>query len=335
MTNTTATEPDAPLLEKARAAMPGRAEIEAALSGIEAALSRLDRDGRPEWAAVDDAVADVLAGRSIPDDLGSRVLATRCANEATGAHAEALIRLRERLHVHQRQIGVRHADAALAVLSTELHTLLTMARPVLARLGAIDTGDGAITAGLVDDWRGAGDLGSRYVEIRAVQLRITEGALNPDNVADRDVRLLVDDHGFVRDADQLDDAVGTDPRQPRVDHHQSLMLTSAGAPPVDTRPWNTGSGRADLHYACRRDVTAWVPTIGQLTGERAELQARRREAARVAGGLPGAGTSMFESTVYVPRSTHNTRPMLPGDDARRAARLRAGAPPATDARSTA
>jgi len=318
----------APLLARARAAMPGRAEIEAALSEIEAALSRLDRDGQPEWAAVDDAVADVLAGQAINlDDLGPRVLATRSANEATGAHAEALIRLRERLHAHQRQIGVRHADAALTVLSNELDAVLTMSRPVLARLGTINTGDAAITAGLVDDWRAAGDLGSRYADLRAVQLRIVEAAMNPENLADRDVALLVTDHGFVRNADQLDDAVGTDPRQPRVDH-QSLMLTSAGAPPVDTRPWNTGNGRADLHYACRRDVTAWVPTIGQLTGERAELQARRREAARVAGGLPAEGTSMFASTVYAPRSTHSVRPM-PGDDARRSVRLQQA--PATDA----
>jgi hypothetical protein len=77
-----------------------------------------------------------------------------------------------------------------------------------------------------------------------------------------------------------------------------------------------------------------VPSIAELTGARAELQARRRETARAAAGLPAEGTSMFETTVYAPRSTHNVRPMLPGDDARRAARLRAGAPPATDVRST-
>jgi len=335
MTDTISTKPDdRPLLARARAAMPGRAEIEAALSGIEAALSRLDRDGRPEWSAVDDAVAAVLAGEAIDlDDLGSRVLATRGENEATGAHAEALIRLRERLHVHQRQIGVRHADAALKVLSTELDAVLTMSRPVLARLGNINSGDAAIKAGLVDEWRTAGDLGARYTEARAAQLRIVEAAMNPDNLADRDVALLVTDHGHVRDADQHDDAVGTDPRQPRVD--PQFMLTTPGATAIATRPWNTGNGLADLRYACRRGVAPWVPSIAELTGARAEFQARRRDTARAAAGLPAGteGQSMFQTTVYTPRSTHNVRPYVAGDDARRAARLRA-APPATDVRST-
>jgi len=335
MTDTSTTHDARPVLARARAAMPGLAEIEAALAGIEAALARIDRDGRPEWDVLDAVLPDVLAGRSIiPDDLGARVLAVRKANEATGVHVQALTRLRERLHVHQRETQVRHADAALDVVSTELTAVLTVARPVLVQLGNIDSADTAIKAGRVDEWRATGDLAARYTELRAAQLRLAEDALNPDNRADRDVALLVVDHGYVRDADRHDDAVGTDPRQP-VDHPQ-LMLTAAGAPAIAaTRPWSTGSGLADLHFVCRRGVQPWVPSIAELTGARAELQARRRETARAAAGLPAEGTSMFETTVYAPRSTHNVRPMLPGDDARRAARLRAGAPPATDARSTA
>jgi hypothetical protein len=337
MTDTTSTTHDArPILERARASMPGLAEIEAALSGIEAALSRIDRDGRPEWTPVDAVLPDALAGRPIPDDLGERVLAVRKANEATGVHVQALTRLRERLHVHQRDTQVRHADPALGVLSTELHQLLTQARPVLAELGDVDSADAAIKAGRVDEWRQAGDLGARYTQLRAAQLELAEDALNPDNRADRDVALLVTDHGHVRDADRHDDAVGTDIRQPHVDPQ---LMTTPVAPAVATRPWNTGHGLADLRYACRRDVEPWVPAIAELTGARAEFQARKRDAARAAAGLPAdaEGQSMFETTVYRPRSTHNVRPMLPGDDARSAARIRAGAPPATrhnDARST-
>jgi len=323
MTSMTTIASLAPLLERARSAMPGHAVTEAALSEIQAALSQLDRDGQPEWAAVDDAMADVLAGLPVPDDLGSRVLATRGANEATGVAVQALTRLNERLHVHRRQVEVKHVDAALRVVSGELDAVLTMARPVLARLGNIDSADAAIAGGLVDDWRAAGDLGSQYAQVRTVQLRLTEGALNPDDRVDRDVALLVLDHGWVRDADQLDAAVGTDPRQPRVEHPE-LLLTAPGAPV--TRPWNTGSGPADLRYACHRDVSPWVPSLAELTGARAEFQARKRETARAAGGLP-EGATMFETTAYAARSTHNVRPM-PGDDARKSARLRA---PATDA----
>jgi len=192
MTDTTSTTHDArPILERARASMPGLAEIEAALSGIEAALSRIDRDGRPEWTPVDAVLPDALTGRPIPDDLGERVLAVRKANEATGVHVQALTRLRERLHVHQRDTQVRHADPALGVLSTELHQLLTQARPVLAELGDVDSADAAIKAGRVDEWRQAGDLGARYTQLRAAQLELAEDALNPDNRADRDVALLV------------------------------------------------------------------------------------------------------------------------------------------------
>lgn len=319
MTSMTTTGSPAPLLERARSAMPGHVAIEAGLAAADAALSRLDRDGQPEWSAVDDAVADVLAGLPVPGDLGSRVLAVRKGNEATGVAVQALTRLRERLHVHQREIQVRHADRALDVVATELHQLLTQARPVLAALGNIDSADAAIKAARVDEWRQAGDLGARYTQLRAAQLRITEDALNPGDLADRDVALLIADHGFVRDADQLDDAVGTDPRQQPVD--QSHLVLTGGPTAPATRPWNSGTGRADLRYVCRPGVRPWLPTIAQLTGARAELQARKAEAARVAAGLPDAGTSMFENTVYAPRSTHNTRPMMPGDAARRSVRL--------------
>lgn len=331
MTDTTSTTHDArPILERARASMPGLAEIEAALSGIEAALSRIDRDGRPEWTPVDAVLPDALAGRPIPDDLGERVLAVRKANEATGARVQALTRLREHLQVHRRDVQVKQVDPALNVLATELHQLLASARPVL---GDVDSADAAIKAGRVDEWREACDLGARYTELRAAQLRLAEDALNPDNRADRDVALLVVDHGHVKDADRHDDAVGTDTRHPHIDPQ---LITTPGAPAIDTRPWNTGDGLADLRFACRRGVQPWVPNIAQLTGARAEFQARKRETARAAAGLPAdtEGRSMFETTVYTPRSTHNVRPMLPGDDARRATRIRAGATPATDVRST-
>jgi len=328
MTNTTATD-TRPLLELARAAMPGRVEIEAALSGIDAALNQIDRDGRPEWDAVDAVLPDVLAGLPVPDDLGSRVLAVRKENEATGVHVLALTRLKERLHVHQRETQVRHVDRALHVVATELDAVLTAARPVLGELGSVATADAAIKAGRADEWRQAGDLGARYTQLRAAQLRLTEDALNPDNRVDRDVALLVTDHGYVRNADRLDDAVGTDPRQPRAD--PQVMLTTPGAPA--TRPWNTGHGPADLRYARHRGVAPWVPSIAELTGARAEFQTRRRDTARAAAGLPAdtEGQSMLQTTTYSPRSTHNVRPYVAGDDARRSARLRAGA---TDARST-
>ena len=72
---TTSTKPDdRPLLERARSAMRGLAEIEAALSSVGERLRQARSAVRPEDAVLDVALGAVLDGDPVPADLADRVL---------------------------------------------------------------------------------------------------------------------------------------------------------------------------------------------------------------------------------------------------------------------
>ena len=81
-------------------------------------------------------------------------------------------------------------------------------------------------------------------------------------------------------------------------------------PPVggSNRPWCTGATLGDLRYvACRDDVEPWLPSMRELTRARAAHQERKLDAARTTAGLPDAGQSMIDTSIYRPRSMHNVR----------------------------
>jgi len=306
MTSTTTTTTDTrPLLELARARITGLAEVETALDEVETRLTVAHATPRPEHDAADDALPDVLAGRGIPDDLGERLLVIRQANEAAAATVLALQRLRDRLWQRQRDVQVTHADDALAVLRVELSALLASARPLLAELGGVNDADDAIAGDQVQPWRQAVAMAARYAELRQAQMVIVSAALEPAGT--RDISPFTVDYGHIRDADRHDPDVGTDPYTPRV--QESLMV--AHVPPVggSNRPWCTGDTLGDLRYVtCRDDVHPWVPSMRELTSARAAHQERKLDAARTAAGLPDAGQSMIDTSIYRPRSRHNVRP---------------------------
>ncbi|MBA2696773.1 MAG: hypothetical protein H0U62_13265 [Actinobacteria bacterium] len=294
MTNTTATEPDArPILERARAAMHGRSKIETALSEVAEQLQQARGAIRPEETVVDVALEVIRDGGAVPDDLGDRVLKIRRANESAFAEASVLgpleSRLRERLlAVHREQ-----ADDALTVLADELLELLTAARPVLARLGSdVDSADTAITSGRVNEWRQAGQLGTRYTEVRDVQRIVVAGALDPPDQArvtsrvSATVRDLVDNFGVVRQPHLHFPEVGTGVNRSEVRVGQSRIfsgriVTDAHTDrPARPRPWTTGDPVADLRFLVRDHVIAWVPTVAELTGARDEHERRKQAEAR-------------------------------------------------------
>ena len=147
MTSKTATEDTRPsLLEKARSAMHGLAEIETGLADVTTRLRQARASVRPEESVVDVALETVLDGEKVPDDVGPQVLKIRRSNEAAFAAAQVLgpmeRRLQERLLVVHRE----QADDALAVLRAELDTVISQAGPVLAELGDVDSADAAIAA---------------------------------------------------------------------------------------------------------------------------------------------------------------------------------------------
>ena len=292
MTNTTATEPDAPLLEKARASMRGLAEIEAALSSVGERLRACRSAVRPEDAVLDVALEAVLDGDPVPADLADRVLRVRRGNESAWAEASVLAPLRERLQERLTAVHRDRADDALRVLADELDVVLTAARPLLSQLGGVDDADSAINADRVQPWRQAVELAERHVTVRGAQRLIVAGALDPPDQArvtarvSAEIRNLVDDYGTVRDPDRHHPTVGAgaDGRDVRLSGSRiftgRIMTDSHTDRPARPRPWLTGDGVADLHFLARPDVIAWVPTIARLTDARDEHERRKQAEAR-------------------------------------------------------
>jgi len=298
-TSTDATEDTRPLLERARSGMRGLAEVETALSEVAVRLRQARGAVRPEEAVVDVALTAVVAGETVPDDLGDRVLEIRHSNEAQLAEAQVLGPLERRLRERLLAVHREQADAALAVLRAELGALLSQARPVLAELGSnVDSADAAISADRVQQWRHAVALAARYDEVRQAQRVLVSAVVSPEShVSDRvsrEARAAVDDYGTVVDADRHYPEVGTDVNRSEVRIGETRifsgrLVTSAHTDrPLRPRPWFTGDALTDLRFVCRADVEAWLPTVRQLTGARDEHEQRRQDDARAeAERLPG------------------------------------------------
>ncbi len=280
MTTKTTTNPDA-LLERARAAMPGRDTIEAALADVAARLRQARATPRAEEKDVPArALAGVLAGQPIPDNLGEQVLTIRRDLEAANAEFAALRQLEADLRHRLRATHAEQADRAFAVLRDELDQLLDQARHVLAELGDVNDPAAAIEADRVRAWREATTLAARYTELRDAQLAIVTDARTPPDVplgrTDPDARSLMRDHGHIRDAgahgaigDAATHRANTNEQQPT------------------RRPWLTGDSLADLRFiATHEHVEAWVPDISELTAARDEHTQRLRDEARAAEQPP-------------------------------------------------
>jgi len=309
MTNTTATEDDTrPLLEKARAAMRGRAEIEAGLADVTTRLRRARAAARPEEDVLDAAFEAVIAGQEVPADVADRVLTIRRSNESAFAEAGVLGPLEHRLREQLLAVHRRRADDGLNVLATELHAVLTAAGPVLAELGSnVDDAASAIEADRVVQWREATALAERYDELRRAQRVLVSAAVSPQaHVSDRvspEARSLVDDFGIVRDAGLHYPEVGTgvnrsEVRTGEVRIFSGRLVTSDHSDrPARACPWLTGDPVADLRFVTRADVQPWVPAINELTGARDEHQAWTQDEARAeAERLPGYEPETFMRT---------------------------------------
>jgi len=171
---------------------------------------------------------------------------------------------------------------------------------VLARLDGVDDAEDAIAADQVQPWRQAVELASRHVAVRDAQRLIVAGALDPPDQArvtsrvSPQIRDLVDNYGHIRQPDRHHATVGTGANGGEVRVGQTrifsgrLVVDSHIDRPVRPRPWASGDSLSDLRFACRHDVSPWVPTIRQLTGARDEHEGRKQAADRAeAERLPG------------------------------------------------
>jgi len=282
----------APLLERARAAMRGRAAIETAIAEVAERLRQARSAIRPEEVVLNDVLATVLAGEKVPADLADRVLAVRRGNESAWAEASVLAPLQERLQERLTAVHRDRVDDALHVLATELDVVLTAARPLLAQLDNVNDAESAIATDRVQPWRQAVELAERHVTVRGAQRLIVAGALDPPDQArvtarvSAEIRNLVDDFGIIRDPDRHHPTVGTgangaDVRLSGSRIFSGRIMTDAHTDrPARVRPWLTGDAVEDLHFLARPDVIAWVPTIAQLTGARDEHEQRQQAEAR-------------------------------------------------------
>jgi len=307
-TDKTATEDTRPsLLEKARSAMHGLAEIETGLADVTTRLRQARASVRPEEAVLDVALAAVLAGDPVPPDVGAQVLAIRRGNEAAMAEAQALGPLERRLRERLLALHRERADDALAVLRAELDTVISQAGPVLAELNDVDSADAAIAADRVEEWRQAVAMAAQYDELRRAQRILVSAAVTPQtHMSDRvspEARALVDDYGVVRDADSHHPAVGTGANGGEVRLSESrifsgrIVVTAHTDAPVTPRPWLTGDTIIDMRFVTRDDVRAWVPRVRELTGARDEHERRKQDEARAeAERLPGDEPQTFLRT---------------------------------------
>jgi hypothetical protein len=169
---TTATTEDRPIIIRARAAMPGLDAADAAVTLVRNEMLAAVRPGHAvdANAPIANAVAELLAGKPVPADLGEQLVAIEDAQRRTQARLRGLGSIRDHLVARRQDLRREQVDAGLAVLATELAAVITKARPVAAALGAIRDAQAAIDAGLAAQWQTIRELAARYEQLRQAQL---------------------------------------------------------------------------------------------------------------------------------------------------------------------
>lgn len=135
---------------------------QAALDAIPAHQAALDKAARIDaldWGPVDqqpggavglvaDQLADLIdSGKTIPDDIGERVLAAEQALAAASRRGAVLQRLRTRYRDEAARAIEHGADDALAVLAERAAGILAAVRDLAPRLGDVRTTEQAAQAG--------------------------------------------------------------------------------------------------------------------------------------------------------------------------------------------
>jgi hypothetical protein len=266
-----------PLLEQARAAMPGLAALAEAVPKVVAALVEARARVRPASEVHQDAVNAVLSGGAVPSDLGARLLDVEQNNREAQAQYDALTRLRSDLLQQRRDLCVTHADRALTVLAEALDDLLAEARPLLAEIGDVDSSDAAISANMVKPWRRVQELAALHSELREAQAAIVSDALEPPTgarirtIVSSRVRHLVETVGTVQNFTVLypdgyspSGAVAGQASRFKIVNGRVVELTEQPKQPSTSAPWLTGDPVAALRYLASPDAQPWVPTMAQL-----------------------------------------------------------------------
>jgi hypothetical protein len=281
------------ILVRAREAMTGLAAADAAIAQVRAEMLAAVKPGGAvnQTPVIQATVTALLDGQPVPADLGDQLVAVEDAQRATQARLRGLTTIRDHLTARRQDIRRTQVDAGLTVLATELAAVITEARPIAAKLGPIRDAQAAIDAGLSAEWQQIRELAARHAELRQAQLILTQDALHPsDNpttvttVISRDVRDLVEAHGYIRNTadhpavpNSRIRETGADPTGFGVDIDGTLI----GVPHTSTAtpPWLDDDPITALAFLAGPAAEPWVPTLRQLTQTRdAAIAAKRRDA---------------------------------------------------------
>jgi hypothetical protein len=272
----TATEP-VTLLDRCRAAM-GLDATRDAQQRVREALA--NQPPLPHDDPIADALAVVLDGGDVPDDLGQRLAEQERRHHTWSRQRAAVEQLGRQLVEHRHEQQRDAADRGLDVCREELARVLDAAAPAVKAITGVDSADAAIMAGLADPWQQATLLAVDYADVRHAQTILLGPALTPldrarSGTVTRQVRELVLTLGTVRDFHERY-PLGYKPPTAPVTGTDVVHVT--GSDESTPLPWDTGDPLTNLRWIVTNRRAVWLPTVEQV-GQALQAAEQARDAA--------------------------------------------------------
>lgn len=255
---------DNPALRAALADLPGFTDAEAAVERVVQASRNLPEAqfSDPTVALGDNLRTLVESGQPLPADLARHAADAQAQQSAALLIQQALTGLVQEFSERQDSLLRANADPLLRHLNGQLSTLVADLVDPLAKLGAADTAEDAVAAGVGDEWRRLGDSYGRYQAIRAAQSMIHRHLIGERDSLHEHAALI---------GNTLD-MFGDWPAW----HSHGFLVDQHGAQKVLAAPWPDPSSLGYLRWLVTSDAQPWVPTRAQYEQARDRLRAALR-----------------------------------------------------------
>ncbi len=260
MTATTAPPTDN-LGSRIWADVPVLAALAAARQKLKARLTALTaHEPEPVHKARHRLIDALAAGGEVPADLGRQLHEEAMAAQYFALERQALVLAVEDIGARLSTTRAAFADTALAVLDTELHTIVAKVRDLEPALGTVRTAEQGIRKGsdAAAAWATLAGYVDEYRRLRGLQVTVT-----------------ADGHGDHADAAALVARAG---RYTNTEEHNPLREYLATGTEVDPDEPPYADGPAHLRWIAGPDVLAWVPAVQTLRAA-AEATTKARNAA--------------------------------------------------------
>lgn len=273
-------------LDRIRQTIPEIVALRRAHATVRKSIVLKAGDDIPDEGTVTRELYDaVTRGESIPDDLGTRLLASRRALEEHQARNDALHAVRERIEAELKATDVDHANDFLTALAAQLTEVLDEAGQLATALGDNRTAEQVIKAGpeAVVAWNRLDTLANTYRDIREAQRQATRNGWS----SHASTEVFTTRWWGLR-------MVITDPT--------ALWTPSNTTPPpwphTASRPEQWTNPPADnlefLLWAAANREYVWLPTVPQLL-DAAEEQTQRDERKKLKKRDPRAAAEEREA----------------------------------------